>query len=326
MLGPQFDLDGAIAAVDLILSTESLDEMYRAEASAIRDHLVWRSTAPALNIDQKKILDQCIAAVLADNGKQLLLCVLGIGGSGKSLLINYIVFSLRVVHGRKGFIWASTGTAAVAFKGATTIHTGCGLDIHLKQTLQPGTSRYIAIQEADFGVIDEVSMTGRDLLEGASEVCCSVRESEHPFGNLHMFAFGDLLQLEPIGAQDEDARLVQPEGASQLLFLSSPVFSRFKIKFLRISERARNDPLLAALLDHCMYGELDWIDNSLLHSRVCMKLVQEGDVRWNQTSPTDTPSAIATDASDPRNFWIGTDSEHLKVFFFFFFFFFFCFF
>jgi len=63
-------------------------------------------------------------------------------------------------------------------------------------------------------------MVDARLLEYISKIFAKLHENNHPFGNLHMIAFGDLMQLPPVRGQKVFKsllwRLFHP------LFLSQP--------------------------------------------------------------------------------------------------------
>ena len=159
-------------------------------------------TAPQYQItsELKAVLD------LLANQPPPVLFVTGSAGTGKSTLIQIIREKLK----KNLVIVAPTGVAALRV-GGQTIHTF----FRFPPKPQPsprrlyGESRRI-IDGMDLLVIDEVSMVRVDLLDA---IDASLRKNTEagntPFGGKTVLLVGDLRQLPPVVATEEEKRLFQ---------------------------------------------------------------------------------------------------------------------
>jgi ATP-dependent DNA helicase PIF1 len=135
--------------------------------------------------------------------------VTGLGGTGKSTLIRYILSNM---YSRKIAVTSSTGISATLI-GGVTFHSFCGIGLGREsaETLLENMSykakkRWLSTQMI---VIDEVSMITPELLNKTNEIAKTVRKCNLPFGGLQVVFCGDFLQLPCIGSDtfcfDSDA-------------------------------------------------------------------------------------------------------------------------
>ena len=159
---------------------------------------------------------QEVAAVVFHNiylwlyGKQykpLRLTVCGVGGSGKSTLIQTIVASVRTLFQRNDVVHVCAPTGSAAFSaGGETIHRLFSIRVHgITDTLQPTTRKRLQARFANVVVliVDERSMLSSEIL-GVMESFS--RQSVHnglntnkPWGYIPVIILvGDDYQLPPI--------------------------------------------------------------------------------------------------------------------------------
>jgi len=168
-------------------------------------------TAPQYQItsELKAVLD------LLANQPPPVLFVTGSAGTGKSTLIQIIREKLK----KNLVVVAPTGVAALRV-GGQTIHTF----FRFPPKPQPsprrlhGESRRI-IDGMDLLVIDEVSMVRADLLDAIDASLRRNTESPNiPFGGKTVLLVGDLHQLPPVIATEEEGRLFQERYDSPYFF------------------------------------------------------------------------------------------------------------
>ncbi|CAF4349241.1 unnamed protein product [Rotaria sp. Silwood2] len=138
-----------------------------------------------------------------DNNGQLIMCIPGCGGTGKSQLIRalskYFLITKRMQMMRK---LASTGIAA-AEVGSMTIHSFLGEQRNSgkPRTIKPGDLKlekeWRFVEDL---LIDEMSMVGLNLLAKLNRIICSAKhvDPQVPFGGVNVIFFGDYLQYRPV--------------------------------------------------------------------------------------------------------------------------------
>ena len=140
--------------------------------------------------------------VVASQSNQLMLYIGGVGGTGKSHLINAIVMLFSRL-GRRGelLLGAPTGIAAVLI-GGSTLHS-------LVMVTPNGASTDLASlgaiwKDVRYLIIDEISMVGAVFLEQLSRRIRQAKAAvglpaDAPFAGVHMIFTGDFGQLKPPG-------------------------------------------------------------------------------------------------------------------------------
>ncbi|CAF4474821.1 unnamed protein product, partial [Rotaria sp. Silwood2] len=138
-----------------------------------------------------------------DNNGQLIMCIPGCGGTGKSQLIRaltkYFLVTKRIQMIRK---LAPTGIAAAEIDGMT-IHSFLGEQRNSgkARTIKPGDlklEKEWALVE--YLLIDEISMVGLTLLAKLNRIICAAKHTDPqvPFGGVNVIFFGDYLQYRPV--------------------------------------------------------------------------------------------------------------------------------
>ncbi|MFA5230553.1 MAG: AAA family ATPase [Candidatus Paceibacterota bacterium] len=201
-----------------------------------------------LSSDFLKILD------LMENTNENLF-VSGRAGTGKSTMIDHF----RLHTKKNCVVLAPTGVAALNVKGQT-IHSFFGfkpgiLPADIKET--KNKQKAAMYKKIDIIVIDEVSMARADLVD-----CVDVflrmhaKEPFLPFGGVQMILIGDLYQLPPVVAKEEEKmfydRYVSP------YFFDSKVFKNFNFKYLELKTVYRqNETEFVNMLESIRSGDID---------------------------------------------------------------------
>ncbi|CAF4258879.1 unnamed protein product [Rotaria sp. Silwood2] len=138
-----------------------------------------------------------------DNNGQLIMCIPGCGGTGKSQLIRalskYFLATKRMQVMRK---LAPTGIAAAEI-GGMTIHSFLGEQRNSgkPRTIKPGDSKLEREWRlVKYLLIDEMSMVGLTLLAKLNRIICAAKHADPqvPFGGVNVIFFGDYLQYRPV--------------------------------------------------------------------------------------------------------------------------------
>ena len=189
----------------------------------------------------KEVLD------LLANQPPPVLFVTGSAGTGKSTLIQIIRQQLK----KNLAVVAPTGVAALRV-GGQTIHAF----FRFPPKPQPsprrlhGESRRI-IDGMDLLVIDEVSMVRADLLDAIDASLRRNTESGNvPFGGKTVLLVGDLHQLPPVAATEEEERLFQ-ERYDSPFFFSAECFRHIQLVTKTLSKpfRQTDDTFIELLND-----------------------------------------------------------------------------
>uniref|UniRef100_A0A183BHX0 ATP-dependent DNA helicase n=1 Tax=Globodera pallida TaxID=36090 RepID=A0A183BHX0_GLOPA len=189
-----------------------------------------------LNEEQKQFFDkiQKVLSVSPNNPAKRLFFLSGDGGTGKTFLLNYLLFRMRQM-GKKVIATASTGMAATRFyAGGTTVHAAFRLGI----TVEPGKIPPITfdsffgrrIIEAEVLIIDEITMLHKVVLENIDLICRTLipRYAHLPFSGKIVILSGDWKQSLPVVS---DSYCVEAQVAACVQ--SSPLYELFeKVKLV----------------------------------------------------------------------------------------------
>lgn len=180
-------------------NADNLDGIFKTYLSKISERF-------KLNKEQDRALQIVCGNTLRTNGEKLKMYLGGVGGTGKSQVINAIVaFFNDTGRGRKIAVLAPTGTAA-SLVGGQTYHSF----LHISRSddekndgkvmrTDEQQSQVQRIREVQFIIIDEVSMIGcQDLFKIASRLASVRGVSDEPFGGVHIMFSGDFGQLPPV--------------------------------------------------------------------------------------------------------------------------------
>ena len=182
-----------------------------------------------LNGDFKYALD-----VLEKTDKSLF--ITGRAGTGKSTLLKLFRNTTR----KKMVVCAPTGIAALNVKGQT-IHSLFGFPprfILAKDIKKSGRRKWF--KKIEVMVIDEISMVRADLLDAIDRSLRINRDNPMPFGGVQMVFIGDLFQLPPIVASEEEKRIFEMAYESPYFF-SANVLRSFEVEMLELRKVYRQE-------------------------------------------------------------------------------------
>jgi hypothetical protein len=186
---------------------------------SIDDILSYLTTTFTPNEKQALIIRNVLGAVLGldtsrgvsvtDSSQQFLLYVGGCGGTGKTQVINAILYGMELLSLRgRTCVTASTGAAAAHIKGQT-VHSAVGITGQRK-TLSLSPIKVTTLQNLLRGIVlfiaDEISMVSTKLLGQVNQNCAKIFElptsGSAVFGGVPVvLVFGDFFQFPPVGGE-----------------------------------------------------------------------------------------------------------------------------
>jgi ATP-dependent DNA helicase PIF1 len=193
----------------------------------------------------------------------------GKAGTGKS---TFTKNELTKLPGNTVFL-SPTGIAALNI-GGQTIHSFFYLERGLLYPERIKESRQPQLyQELDYLVIDEISMVRADLMDAVNHSLQINRKSEAPFGGVKLVLIGDLYQLPPVVARDEQTEFGPGRRYKNRFFFNSQViraaiigqlfkyvrfttiFRQANQEFINLLEQVRQSSLSQALI-HTLNGRI----------------------------------------------------------------------
>jgi hypothetical protein len=185
-----------------------------------------------LNDEQKLFFNLIRDAVLTspeNTSVDRLFFLSGDGGTGKTFLLNFILYHLRSL-GKKVLATASTGIASTKFYyGGMTAHSAFrfGIDIEPGKIPSIPLDSFFArrIIECDLIIIDEITILNRTLLENIDLLLRTlIPERKHiPFAGKAYIISGDWQQSLPVG---DDSYSMEEQIA--ICAQSSPLYPLFR--------------------------------------------------------------------------------------------------
>lgn len=232
-------------------------------ASVIRDF--------SLNTEQSRALRIVCNHALGNHPvqePQLLIAVLGAGGTGKSTLIEAIrTWFRRNGRGKELIVTATTGSAAVKINGST-VHSAASIPIETSDGKRMGKLKkhqLNAWEHRQYMIIDEVSMLDSVVIEHLHLQLGKVKANpEINFGGVNIIFFGDFLQLPAVLNPDV---YVNNNGLGHHLWRSLN-----GVVILTQQMRQARDPPYAALLSRCRMHKPTDDDIEKLRARIGAKL------------------------------------------------------
>lgn len=144
------------------------------------------------------VLEQILE--LLDSDSQQFIYLTGAAGTGKTTLIEKVLDENNL----KKMVVAPTGVAALNI-GGSTINSAfrIGFDIfpQIQESNDPRFKKLL--KKLELLIIDEISMVRAPMLDAISETLKLHRNSNKPFGGIHVLACGDLFQLPPVVKENE---------------------------------------------------------------------------------------------------------------------------
>ena len=235
-----------------------------------------------------------------ENNGQLIMCIPGCGGTGKSQLIHalskYFLVTERIQKMRK---LAPTGIAAAEI-GGMTIHSFLG------EQRNSGKPRPIRVGDlkiekewhhVEYLLIDEMSMVGLNLLAKLNRIICAAKHTDPqvPFGGVNVIFFGDYLQYRPVydlplhtdftkPSRNKTTKLPNEKEIQQRIARSLILQINCVVK---LTQQMRTEDLrYLQLLERLRRGECNYDDYELLLTRVIGEPTVPSlrDHPWNQVS------------------------------------------
>ena len=182
------------------------------------------------------------------------LFITGRAGTGKSTLLQLF----KSTTNKKGVVLAPTGVAALNVQGQT-IHSFFSFPPHFKIGDHISKRRNRKLFRAlEFIIIDEISMVRADLLDHIDRFLQLNRENSNAFGGVKMIFFGDMFQLPPVVATQEE-KIYLSKHYSSPYFFSSDVFARLSnFQFIELRTVYRQESkYFIRLLDQVRTNTLD---------------------------------------------------------------------
>ena len=196
---------------------------------------------------QDEIID-----LLSENEDQQFIFLTGAAGTGKTTLLERVKNQLSL----KKMVVAPTGIAALNI-GGTTINSAfrIGFDTIPAITKSKDPRFNKLLKNLELLIIDEVSMVRAPMLDAISQSLQIHRNSQEPFGGVHVLACGDLFQLPPIIKESEE-RVIYEKYDSIYFFDAHSFKDMDKVNFFELTEsfRQEEDQKFCDLLNNIRVG------------------------------------------------------------------------
>lgn len=230
--------------------------------------------AETLNSDQRRVLYRVGKQIWDDTAVQgLNLFCSGVGGTGKTRVINAIKSLLSELGLLDTLVLAAPTGAAAILIGGNTLHFACNMRLGVTKPNVTQDTRNLW-RNRRFMIIDEVSMMSASLLWKVHNFLNQVGPgpADMPFGNMNMLFFGDFGQLMPVQeapvfTRKYDVQLnpsahlsTREQETAQGAYLWQKVSS---VIILKENWRQKSDPQYAGILGRireghsCKYGHCD---------------------------------------------------------------------
>ncbi|CAG8748853.1 22713_t:CDS:2, partial [Cetraspora pellucida] len=128
----------------------------------------------------------------------------GSAGTGKSMLLQKIITTLKNMTGNDAVaVTATTGLAALNI-GGTTLHYFAGIGLgqgttqELIKKVRDNRSARQRWTDCNVLIIDEVSMLDGELFDTLEGIARNIKNNTRPFGGIQLIITGDFFQLPPI--------------------------------------------------------------------------------------------------------------------------------
>jgi ATP-dependent DNA helicase PIF1 len=191
--------------------------------------------------------------------------ITGRAGTGKSTLLQLF----RDTTQKRVVVLAPTGVAALNVKGQT-IHSFFGFPGKPLQKSDIHRRKYRKIfEKLQVLIIDEISMVRADLLDNIDYFLRINRNVNQPFGGLQVVFFGDMFQLPPVVATQEEHQLFRTYYDSPYFF-SAKVFTEDGFEMEKVELRTtyrQSSRHFIRLLDAVRTNQLDHDDLDDLNAR-----------------------------------------------------------
>ena len=199
-----------------------------------------------------KVQDEIID-LLSEDSEQQFIFLTGAAGTGKTTLLERVKNQLSL----KKMVVAPTGIAALNI-GGTTINSAFRIGFDTIPVITKSKDPRFAklLRNLELLIIDEVSMVRAPMLDAISQSLKIHRNSEEPFGGVHVLACGDLFQLPPIIKESEE-RVIYEKYNSVYFFDAHSFKDMAKINYFELTEsfRQEEDQRFCELLNNIRIGQ-----------------------------------------------------------------------
>ena len=235
----------------------------QAQADMIRQVVIEKNLLT--NKEQLRAFE-IVAQHVCFGGEQLLMYIGGVGGTGKSHVVNSILRLFSLIGKRDNVLVAAPTGAAAILIGGQTIHSLTLLPDAPGKNLQALCDLW---EKVDYLVLDEVSMIGASflsMLNARLQRAKGTDEALHdsPFGGVNIIFTGDFGQLRPVRESAlyshklvNDPDLAQCRNKSAVGSLMGVYLWRLvtTVVLLKLNQRQSGDKAYAGLLSRVRAGE-----------------------------------------------------------------------
>lgn len=190
--------------------------------------------------------------------------VTGKAGTGKSTLLQLF----RKTTHKKIVVLSPTGISALNVQGQT-IHSFFQFPPRLLVPHEIYINKRLIslLKTVEAIIIDEVSMVRADVMDAIDSSLRLHRRSTESFGGVQMILFGDLFQLPPVVASQEE-KIYFNSVYSSAYFFSANVFQKVHVQMVELSKVYRqNERTFIRLLDAIRTMQFDYDDLESLNER-----------------------------------------------------------
>ena len=200
--------------------------------------------------------------LLEKEGRNLF--ITGRAGTGKSTLLSL----LRNTTRKKSVVLAPTGVAALNVQGQT-IHSFFGFPPRMFPRSEIKRRRDKKLfKNLELLIIDEISMVRADLLDHIDYFLRLNRENPMPFGGLQVVFFGDLFQLPPVIASQEESAIYESQYPTPYFFSADVFKANFSMEMYELKKVYRQaDRHFLRLLEGIRLNQADEEDLEDLNQR-----------------------------------------------------------
>ena len=200
--------------------------------------------------------------LLEKEGRNLF--ITGRAGTGKSTLLSL----LRNTTRKKSVVLAPTGVAALNVQGQT-IHSFFGFPPRMFPRSEIKRRRDKKLfKNLELLIIDEISMVRADLLDHIDYFLRLNRENPMPFGGLQVVFFGDLFQLPPVIASQEESAIYESQYPTPYFFSAAVFRADFSMEMYELKKVYRQaDRHFLRLLEGIRLNQADDEDLEDLNQR-----------------------------------------------------------
>ena len=193
-----------------------------------------------------------ILELLSEDSEQQFIFLTGAAGTGKTTMLERVKNQLSL----KKMVVAPTGIAALNI-GGTTINSAFRIGFETIPVITKSKDPRFAklLRNLELLIIDEVSMVRAPMLDAISQSLQIHRNSQEPFGGVHVLACGDLFQLPPIIKESEE-RVIYEKYNSVYFFDAHSYKDMKEISYFELTEsfRQEEDQKFCDLLNNIRIG------------------------------------------------------------------------